>query len=149
MLGRRVDGLGWAVAGGKVELGDGIPKFAALRELKEEFGMVIPQTPEYLLRVEHKFENFVPYNKVHRDGKVEKVLALSDVYVFKFKDDERLVDFLQAERDGEMVELSWFALSDVINYADEIFLPTLVTLNKVYENSKRFSIDELYKESAK
>lgn len=115
----------WSVVEGNVVLGDGIPKFTALRLLKDNFGMVIPKTQEYLFRVEYVSKSFIPY----KQGS-EQVLALNDIYVFQLKEGEYLIDYLQTFPD---TKFRWANYTDVLNNADKLSLSTLITLNKIYE----------------
>ena len=96
LLGERADGQGLALPAGKKKVADGILKFTALRELKEECGFIIPQTPEYQLRVEFAFRNFAPFKRVNKEsGEVlNNFMAISEVYKFELREDEDLTFFM-------------------------------------------------------
>ena len=134
LIGKRSDGQGWAIPAGKRKVSDGILKFTAIRELNEEFGFKIPQTPDFLMRVRFVFRNFAPYVS---HGK--ELMAVSEVFRFDLEEYENLEDFLNfdshgnLEIDGEMLEFDFYPLSKILNF-DKIFIPSLVTLNKVFEN---------------
>ena len=66
-------------------------------------------------------------------------MALSQVFTFDLEEYENLEDFLNFDShgnikiDGEMLEFDFYPLSKILNF-DKIFIPSLVTLNKVFEN---------------
>lgn len=140
LLGERADGQGLALPAGKKRVADGILKFTALRELKEECGFIIPQTPEYLLRVEFAFRNFSPFKRVNKEsGEVlNNFMAISEVYKFELREDEDLTFFMNFDNsgrvimDGELKNVKFYTLKEILN-SENIFPPTLVTLNKVFE----------------
>lgn len=115
----------WSVVEGKVKFRDGISKFTALRLLKEDFGIMIPRTPEYLLRVEYVSNSFVPYKQGD-----EQALFLNDIYVFQLNGDERLIDFLHTSLNPKF---RWTTYAHVLNNANKLSISTLITLNKIYE----------------
>ena len=83
LIGKRSDGQGWAIPAGKRKVSDGILKFTAIRELNEEFGFKIPQTPDFLMRVRFVFRNFAPYVS---HGK--ELMAVSEVFRFDLEEFE-------------------------------------------------------------
>ncbi|MCT4605232.1 MAG: NUDIX domain-containing protein [Marinisporobacter sp.] len=109
LLGWRVDGQGWSLAGGKLEEGEDY-EIAAKRELQEEFNLLV--------------------KKIKCLGTVQ-----SEAYVKGIK---RLVEpsvFLCEEFEGdprpqlcEMEQLKWFALNELIDM--ELFKPTKAVLRE-------------------
>lgn len=139
LLGERADGQGLALPAGKKRVSDGILKFTALRELEEECGLIIPKTPDYLLRVKFAFRNFSPFKILDKEsGKVlNNFMAISDVYSFELREDEDLNLFTKLDNDkivtdGELKNVRFYSLKDVLN-SEGIFPPTLATLNRIFE----------------
>lgn len=118
LLGKRSDGQGWCMAGGKIEPGEH-SKEAALRELKEEFGIILdPEKTNYL-------GNFFGSAII----KKQKKMAISTIYYYKLQPGEELIQL--DERTTEMETLRWFNLQDILT-CDNLFPITTTILAKIF-----------------
>ena len=65
-------------------------------------------------------------------------MAISEVYKFELREDEDLTFFMNFDNsgrvimDGELKNVKFYTLKEILN-SENIFPPTLVTLNKVFE----------------
>lgn len=131
LLGKRADNHLWSIPGGKFdpEL-DKDFRDTAIRETKEETGYRVDRSD-----IIYAFNNFCPYYKYDKNTKeiLKTKLAFSKVYILKNADSYFYIeDETNIFYDGEMEKLRWFSFKEIIERAD-IFTPTLVTLNKIFE----------------
>lgn len=118
LLGKRSDGQGWCLAGGKIEPGE-TSKQAALRELKEEFGIELKNKTDVV-------SNGYFFGPAIIKGK--KQTAISEVYIYQLDTNEKL-NF--GDRTNEMTEIKWFTFNDIL-HEDNIFPITSSVLNLLY-----------------
>lgn len=125
LVGLRSDGQGWGFAGGKREACDRCSKDTALRELQEEFGVVIPAARQDNLRYIKRA--MVPADRIDRaTGKLlEHVMFFTDIYLYCVEDKSEIS---LGGHDDETKAIKWVTLKEFARM-DNIFTPSLIAFN--------------------
>lgn len=126
LMGERADGQGWGFAAGKQEDKDADLKDTALRELQEEFGVVLDDK----LKEKICFQKTIlcQYDRIDRlTRKAERRSILSDIFYLAVADEKQLI-INDALKDDEMLAVSWQSLKAIANEL-YIFPPSLIALN--------------------
>lgn len=126
LMGLRADGQGWGFAAGKQEKSDRSLINTALRELKEELGVVLPQH----LRKKVRFHKTIlcKYNRIDKETHTSsRHTILSDIFYLEIEN-RCEINCNHAFMDGEVTDIRWFSLKDLIDNAN-IFMPSLIALN--------------------
>ena len=125
LIGLRSDGQGWGFAGGKREACDTCLKDTALRELAEEFGIVIPAEKQEQLHYIKRA--MVPADRIDKaTGKlIEHVMFFTDIYTYIIEDKSELT---MGSHDDETREIKWVTLTEFARM-DNIFMPSLIAFN--------------------
>lgn len=126
LMGLRSDGQGWGFAAGKQEIGDVNLLDTALRELREEFGVMLSEIMQKQIRF-HK-TILCQYRHVDRYSKaVSRRTILSDIFYLEI-DGKQQITIMPELMDKEMSTVRWFTLAELAGDI-EIFMPSLIALN--------------------
>lgn len=126
LMGKRADGQGWGFAAGKSEAEDKDLLATALRELKEELGVVLTDTQKKQV----KFVKTIlcQYNKIDRQGNDLGIKHIfSNTFYLEVTGREALV-FEESLKDDEVTEIKWLTM-DEICCGEVIFPSSLIALN--------------------
>lgn len=126
LMGLRADGQGWGFAAGKRERSDSSPMEAALRELREELGVVLSAP----LRQQVRFHKTILCKYIRIDKQshaVSRRTILSDIFYLEV-DDKDAINFRTELMDGEVTAIRWLTLSELSSDIN-IFMPSLIALN--------------------
>ena len=112
LLGKRTDGAGWCIAGGKREDNE-TPSETARRELKEEFGLDVSiENMKYLGKI---------YSKTIIKGEYTNVIS-NIFYTDKFNGNI-------TPQESEIEEIRWCDFYDILDL-DNIYIPSLNSINR-------------------
>jgi len=119
LLGKRSDGQGWSMAGGKKEPGETSLE-TALRELKEEFGIELSKDDI----------NIGEFNRFFGEANIkgQKIMAVSKMYIY-FKPENKKLEF---HTSPEFTEIRWFTLEEILTEIDHLFPITNAILNAIF-----------------
>jgi len=112
LLGKRGDGQGWGLAGGKTEEGENSLQ-CVMRELTEEFGISVDPWD-----VEEVGKIFARASIRGKECNVISTIFKASKYYGEIK-----------PRQGEVAEIRWCSCEDILNI-DKIFEPSMVALNR-------------------
>lgn len=126
LMGKRADGQGWGFAAGKSEPEDKDLLATALRELKEELGVIL--TDAQKKQVKFVKTILCQYNKIDRQGNDLGIRHIfSNTFYLEVTGRESLV-FEEKFKDDEVTEIKWVTM-DEICCGEVIFPPSLIALN--------------------
>lgn len=126
LMGLRADGQGWGFAAGKQEENDSSLMDTALRELKEELGVELPQ----YLREKIRFHKTIlcKYIRIDKETHIaSKHTILSDIFYLEVEDRSE-INCNTELLDGEVTAISWISLKELCDDIN-IFMPSLIALN--------------------
>ena len=136
LLGKRIDGQGWSLPGGKFDPNKDVTTLdTAYRECLEETGLNFRKPGDTPLRVSGALVGTIiaPFTKFDRYNPMihEECLAVSDIYLEEICDIENTAYYAAGLPDGEFTELRWFTLHDALFKLD-LFPTTRIALNVAY-----------------
>lgn len=136
LLGKRIDGQGWSLPGGKFDPDKDLSTLdTAHRECLEETGLDFSATFGIPSRISGYLAGtiIVPFTKYDRYNPMihEECIAISDIYVEEICDTEQAAEYAKGMPDGEFTEIRWFTLYDALFNLD-LFPTTRVALNVAY-----------------
>lgn len=126
LMGNRADGQGWGFAAGKQEKSDVTIYQTAIRELKEEFGVVL--TVEQEECIDFVKTILCQYDKIDREGKnLGTRHIFSNTYLLKVYGRDS-IRFDESLKDDEATEVKWLSMAEICS-EKVIFPPSLIALN--------------------
>lgn len=126
LMGNRADGQGWGFAAGKQEKSDVTIYQTAIRELKEEFGVVL--TAEQEECIDFVKTILCQYDKIDREGKnLGTRHIFSNTYLLKVYGRDS-IRFDESLKDDEATEVKWLSMAEICS-EKVIFPPSLIALN--------------------
>lgn len=126
LMGKRADGQGWGFAAGKSESADKDLLATALRELKEELGVILTDTQKKQV----KFVKTIlcQYNKIDRQGNDLGIKHIFSNTFYLEVTGRKSLFFEEKFKDDEVTEIKWLTMEEICG-GEVIFPPSLIALN--------------------